>query len=241
VAKRKPDRGPDDTSARLTRAETILGHHFDDQELLKRALTHPSAVEDRDPSAYYERLEFLGDSIVGFVIAEELYHRFPHMPEGGMTRIKVSAVAGSILAAVSSELGLADVLILGESELGTGRRGLASALENVYEALTAALYLDAGLEAARQWVLSTLGPLISEEVASYPENPKSALQEIVQSRGESPVYRIVSQDGPPHARVFTAQVEVAGQVLGTGSGHTKKEAEAAAAASAIEASEALPG
>ncbi len=235
MAKRKPETPEADLATKLAIAERILGHHFDDQQLLQRALTHPSAVEDRDPTCYYERLEFLGDSIVGFFIAEELYTRFPLMPEGGMTRIKVSAVAGSVLASVSAELGLSDALILGESELGTGRRGLNSALENVFEALVAALYLDAGIDVARRWVLATLGPLISEEVASYPENPKSALQEIVQSRGESAVYRIDSQEGPPHARVFTASVEVAGEVIGTGSGRTKKEAEAAAATAALEA------
>ncbi len=220
---------------RLALAQRILGHDFADQQLLQRALTHPSAVEDRDPSSYYERLEFLGDSIVGFLVSEELYHRFPHMPEGGMTRIKVSVVAGSVLANVSAELGLAEALILGESEIGTGRRGLNSALENVFEALVAALYLDAGIDTARRWVHATLGPLISEEVAAFPENPKSALQELVQSHGESPRYRIDSQDGPPHARVFTASVEVDGVAVGSGTGHTKKEAEAAAAAAALEA------
>jgi len=237
VPGRKPETPDADLAAKLEIAQRIVGHRFKDQELLRRALTHPSAVEDRDPTCYYERLEFLGDSIVGFFIAEELYTRFPLMAEGGMTRIKVSAVAGSVLASVAAQLGLSDALILGESELGTGRRGLNSALENVFEALVAALYLDAGIDEARRWVLATLGPLISEEVASYPENPKSALQEIVQSRGESAVYRIDSQEGPPHARVFKASVEVAGAVIGTGSGRTKKEAEAAAAAAALEAVE----
>jgi len=237
VARRKHDTPTTAIPERLALAERILGHHFRDQELLQRALTHPSAVEDRNPSLYYERLEFLGDSIVGFLIAEELYCRFPHMPEGGMTRIKVSIVAGSVLANVASELGLSDALILGDSEIGTGRRGLNSALENVFEALVAALYLDAGIDAARAWVQATLTPLISEEVASYPENPKSALQELVQSQGESPRYRIDSQEGPPHARVFTASVEVDGQVIGSGTGRTKKEAEAAAAAAALEALE----
>jgi len=234
VAKHKTSTESVSVPEKLAIAERVLDHRFEDRELLQRALTHPSAVEDRDPSSYYERLEFLGDSIVGFVIAEEVYRRFPDLPEGGMTRIKVSVVAGSVLAGVSANLGLTDALILGESEIGTGRRGLASALENTFEALVAALYLDAGLDAARAWVLGVLGPLIFEEAAASPENPKSALQELLQARGESPSYRIESQDGPPHERVFTAIVEVEGEPLGAGCGRTKKEAEAAAAASALD-------
>jgi ribonuclease-3 len=236
VARRKTSAEPD-VEAKLSVAERIIGHRFADRELLRRALTHPSAVEEKDPSLYYERLEFLGDSILGFVIAEDLFERFPQMPEGGMTRIKVSVVAGTVLSGVAEELGLADALILGESELGTGRRGLASALENTYEALVAALYLDSGLPAARAWVMTTLGPLISEGAAHTPENPKSALQEMIQSRGEVVVYRIDTVEGPPHERVFTSVVEVGGTECGRGSGRSKKEAEAAAAKAALEALE----
>lgn len=219
---------------RMSVAERAVGHRFKDRALLLTALTHPSAVEDRAPGLYYERLEFLGDPIIGFVIAEELYRRFPELDEGGMTRIKVSLVAGTTLAGVAGGLGLEQAIIFGESVKRTGTRGLASALENVYEALTAALYLDAGLERAREWVLSTLGPLISPDAAQTPENPKSLLQELVQARGATPTYRIPSQSGPPHARIFTAVVEVGGEVLGEGHGRSKKEAEAAAAAAAIQ-------
>jgi ribonuclease III len=215
-------------------AERTLGHEFSDRTLLQAALTHPSAAEDKDPAAYYERLEFLGDSIVGLVISEEVYRRFPDLTEGGMTRIKVSVVSGSTLANVAGELGLESAIMFGESEKGTGQRGLASALENVYEALTAALYLDADFETARRWVLATLGPLISSEAADSPENPKSLLQEVVQAKGATPVYRIATQSGPPHDRTFTAVVEVSGDVIGEGHGRSKKEAEAAAAAAAIE-------
>lgn len=220
---------------KLRVAEKILGRKFADRDLLQRALTHPSAVADRDPGAYYERLEFLGDSIVGFVIAEEVYRRYPSMPEGGMTRIKVSLVAGTVLAEVARNLGLADAIILGSSERGTGGRGMVSALEDCFEALVAALYLDAGLDVTREWVLSALGPRISEEVAESPENPKSAFQELVQAHGESPTYRILGHVGPPHDRTFSAVVEVAGKVVGEGSGRSKKEAEAAAAKAAVEA------
>jgi ribonuclease-3 len=234
VRANKPEALPDEAARRVELVERALGHSFADKGLALRALTHPSAVEGRDPDAYYERLEFLGDSIVGFVIAEELYRRFPSMDEGGMTRIRVSVVSRSALGQVGGQLGLADAIVVGRSEKGTGGRGLKSALGNVYEALVAALYLDAGIDVARRWVLETLGPLVSEDVALTSESPKSELQETLQARGEVPVYRPISQEGPPHARTFTVDVEVAGKVMGSGSGPTKKQAEAAAAASALE-------
>lgn len=224
----------DEHEARLDLAERVLGHRFADRDLLQQALTHPSACEERDPSRYYERLEFLGDSILGFLIAEEVYRRFPDMAEGGMTRIKVSIVAGSVLTSVADELGLADCLILGDSVRATGTRGMTSALENTFEALTAALYLDAGLDAARGWVQRTLAPLISAEAAATPESPKSLLQEVLQAGGSAPSYRIVEIGGPPHDRTFTAVVEVDGSVIGRGCGRSKKEAEAVAAAAALE-------
>jgi ribonuclease-3 len=142
-----------------------------------------------------------------------------------------------VLASVAQSTGLEDTIVLGESELRSGRRGRVSALEDTYEALTAALFLDAGMEAAREWVLSTLGPLISEDVAATPANPKSVLQERIQACGEAPVYRITGHEGPPHDRSFTAVVEVGGKVTGSGSGRSKREAEAAAAAAALEAME----
>ncbi len=221
-------------------AERILGRAFGDRELLRVALTHPSAVESRAVEGVYERLEFLGDAVLGFIICEEAYQRFPHMREGGMTRIKVSLVAGTVLSGVARDLGLADAIIVGESERGTGGRGLASALENAYEALTAALYLDGGIDVAREWVLSTLGPLITEDVAETPENPKSQLQELVQAKGQSAAYTTLSEQGPPHDRAFTVAVDVAGKRLGEGTGRTKREAEAAAAGAALRTLETGP-
>ena len=226
-----------DDESRMALAEKILGRTFTDRGLLRLALTHPSAVENGAIEGFYERLEFLGDSVLGFIISEETFRRFPQMREGGMTRVKVSLVAGSVLSGVARELGLADALIVGDSERGTGGRGLTSALENTYEALTAAIYLDAGIDAAREWVLTTLGPLITEDTAASPENPKSMLQEIVQARGQSPVYETLSADGPPHDRTFSVAVDIAGERLGIGSGRTKREAEAVAAAIAIKALE----
>ncbi|MCL2504188.1 MAG: ribonuclease III [Coriobacteriia bacterium] len=213
-------------------AEGILGHSFADRELLVRALTHPSATADTTGESF-ERLEFLGDALLAAIIAEELYHRFPDLTEGGLTRIRVSLVSGSTLSEAARQCGLGDAIFYGDSELKSGGRGVASALEDVYEAVTAALYLDAGRQAAREWVMRTLGPLISADAASAPENPKSLLQELVQAKGAIPAYRIVGQSGPPHDREFTAVVEIEGAVVGQGQGRSKREAEAAAAAEAL--------
>lgn len=221
-------------AGRVRRAEEILGHSFADKSLIEAAITHPSALDNGDRvSLGYERLEFLGDSIVGSIIAREVFDRFPEMNEGGMTRIKVSVVAGSTLSDVSAELGVADCIIFGGSEVGTGRRGLHSALENVYESMVAALYLDAGPEVARAWVLSTLGDRILEESAAEPESPKSTLQEILQEHRITPTYRIVEEVGPPHDRTFTAVVLSGDDPVGRGCGRSKKEAESAAALDAM--------
>jgi ribonuclease-3 len=214
-------------------AQKVTGHEFADAELLAQALTHPSALDDRAAQARYERLEFLGDSVIGFLVAEEAFKRFPDMPEGGMTRIKISVVNGRVMSEVADAIGLGEAIVVGESITAAGGRGRRSVLENTFEALTAALYLDAGMAETRRWVLRTLGPLIDPACAESPENPKSALQEICQARGDSPAYRITGQVGPPHERSFSAEVMLNGEVIGTGEGRTKREAEAGAAEAAL--------
>ena len=216
---------------KINRIQQILGYEFKDLELLKSAITHPSAVEGKPVSAGYERLEFLGDSVVGFIVSEELFERFPDMDEGGLTRLKVSLISGESLAAAAAERGFADVIVFGLSERGTGSRGLHSALENVYEAVTGALYLDGGLEVARRWVLETLQPHLAPWRAALPENPKSLLQEKTQADlRETPRYELVSTGGPAHKPTFVCECIVGDRAVGRGEGSSKKEAEAAAAA-----------
>ncbi|MDR1088589.1 MAG: ribonuclease III [Coriobacteriales bacterium] len=221
---------------RLTRAEQMLDYEFRDRELLLLALTHPSASEGNRQSAMgsYERLEFLGDAILGAIISRELYDRYPNLDEGALTRLKVSAVAGQTLARLAGELGLEKLVVFGSSERGTGKRGLQSALENVYEALVAALAIDGGTEAAERFVLRTLAPMINTRAAREPENPKSMLQEMLQAEGVTPTYEIIDTDGPPHNRQFTARVLADEQALAAGSGHSKKDAEMQAATRALE-------
>ena len=219
---------------KIAKAEEILGYEFKDKPLLGAAITHPSAL-DREKSLYnYERLEFLGDSILGAITAAYLFKTFPDLDEGGLTRLKVSLVSGASLSKVAKDEGIEDCIIFGESETGTDRRGLKSALENVYESLVAALYLDGGMEAAQAWIERSLLVHADKSLALEPESPKSSLQELLQSRGKQFVYEIVGYDGPPHARTFTAQVLVDGEAVGEGSGPSKKRAEAAAAKAALE-------
>ena len=181
----------------------------------------------------YERLEFLGDSILGALVANAAFHQFPELDEGGLTRIKVALVSGASLSEVAEKLGFADVIVFGSSETGTGRRGLHSALENVYEAVVAALFLDGGIDAAWAFVDRTLMPKMSLDLAREPENPKSALQEKLQEGGITPTYRLVETQGPPHDRTFVAQVYAGDKGLAQGVGRTKKEAESQAAKSTL--------
>ena len=219
---------------RIGVAEGILGHVFEDKGLLLAALTHPSAVEGHSIADSYERLEFLGDSILGAIVSYRAFHAYPTLDEGGLTRIKVSLVSGASLAKTAKALGFADLIVFGSSETGTGKRGLHSALENVYEACVAALYLDGGLEVAAAFVDRTLIVSMSRDMAKEPENPKSVLQERLQEDGITPTYRLIETQGPPHDRTFVTQVCVGTKSIGKGVGRTKKESESQAAESALE-------
>lgn len=220
---------------RVIAVEKIVGHHFSNQKLVVSAITHPSAVEGRPVSESYERLEFLGDSIVGAIVATELFERFPQMDEGELTRLKISLVSGPMLSEVADSLGVGQLIVFGESERGTGARGLRSALENVYESLVGALYLDTGYEVTHAFVLRTLGPHITPQIAERPISPKSRLQEVVQRDFKcAPVYKLEEECGPAHAPTFVSAVLVEGKRVGRGSGGSKKESETIAAEEALD-------
>ena len=218
---------------KLRLAQQIIGYRFTCEQLLLSAITHPSATEGKSVRYSYERLEFLGDSILGAIVSTVAFDRFHDLDEGGLTRIKVALVSGSSLAAVAESLGFAELIVFGSSETGTGKRGLHSALENVYEAVVAALFLDGGLPAAVDFVERTLVPRMSLDMASEPENPKSALQEKLQEDGITPTYELVDTQGPPHDRTFVAEVFAGETGLARGTGRTKKEAESQAAKSTL--------
>lgn len=219
---------------RVAEAERICGHHFEHQELIAAALTHPSAAEGKSVSASYERLEFLGDSILGAIVATDLFERFPDMDEGALTQAKISLVSGKMLSSVAEKLGVAPLIVMGESEKGTGARGMHSALENVYEALVGALYLDAGYRVTHEFVMRTLGPEVSPALARKPISPKSRLQEVAQRDMRcGPEYKLVAEEGPAHDPTFTSVVMVDGRRIGRGSGPSKKSSESAAAIDAL--------
>lgn len=220
---------------RVAAAEKIVNHHFENRDLIVSAITHPSAVEGKPVSASYERLEFLGDSVLGAIVATDLFEKFPGMDEGELTTLKVSLVSGFTLSQVGEEIGIGPLIVFGESEKGTGARGMHSALENVYESIVGALYLDAGYETTHEFVSRTLSPYMKPGLATKPLNPKSRLQEVTQRDLKcAPEYKLVSEEGPAHKPVFTSVVFVDGRRVGRGKGASKKESEGAAALDALE-------
>jgi ribonuclease-3 len=210
-----------------------IGYAFRDEKLMENALTHSSYANERGKSRAFsnERLEFLGDSVLGFVTAEYLFEKYPSRPEGEMTRIRAELVCEQSLAATAEALELGSVLLLGKGEEQNGGRTRKSILADAVEALLAAIYLDGGIVPARAFVLDHILAEKPTELTDY----KTALQELVQSTGGvSPQYKIIDEYGPDHAKTFVARVEIEGEPAGEGSGRTKKEAEQSAAKAAME-------
>ena len=229
----------DDTAAGLATLEDTLGHHFAKKDLLIEALTHPSAVRRRGISKRgYERLEFLGDRVLGLVIAELLWRRFPNEAEGELTRRHTHLVRREALAEVAEVVGLGSRLIASPGEDAAGVRENASILSDVCEAVIAALYLDGGLEAARRFIGKGWQSRLTSSQGAPPRDPKTALQEFVQARGlPLPAYRTIAAEGPAHRRKFTITVNVEGLegATATAEGSSKHAAEIAAAAAALSA------
>lgn len=213
------------------------GIYLADLSLIDRALTHPSYAYEADSRGDdYERLEFLGDSVIGLYVVEYLYNSFPAMAEGDMTKIKSEVVSQAALSAVAMRLGLNRLLNLGKGEVLSHGRRKPSILADAYEALVGALYLSAPPDATKDFVMASLEPMISEIVArGNLENYKSLLQKIALERfGENPTYRLLNKKGPPHDTIFIVGVELAGRLYGRGTGRSRKDAEMRAAQKTIE-------
>ena len=225
-------------ASQLTAVEVRLGYRFKDRGLLEHALTHKSRAAE-DPSggvADNESLEFLGDAVVGFIVADLLYREFPEFTEGPKSKAKAALVSTTALADLSRTLGLGDDLLLGKGEAKTGGRAKPALLADVFEAVVAAIYLDGGVAAARTFVEHQLRALVASVRAStaFGRDHKSALQEMLQAQGRMlPNYRVASESGPDHEKRFQVDAMVDGVVLATGSGKTKKEAEQEAARLAL--------
>lgn len=217
--------------------QRLLGVPFQSVDLLVAALTHPSFANEHpeDPAPTNERLEFLGDAVLGAIVAESLYTRFPHVQEGRLTEWRSALVCGPTLSRVATDVvDLGPWLRLGRGEEQTGGREREGNLERAYEALVGAIYLDRGLEAAAAFVHRTLGDEF-EALARDPGvlNPKGTLQQLAQDSLGRPDYRLVDQQGPEHDRQFTVEVYLRGERLGQGRAGTKQEAEKEAARQAL--------
>ena len=223
---------------RLHELEQHLDYTFHDLRLLRAALYHSSyANEHRAQSvSSNERLEFLGDAVLGFVSADYLYRKHPDLPEGELTRIRAALVCEDSLHEVAQRLHLGDFLMLGKGEESGGGRHRPSILADAVEAVLAAVYLDGGIDEARALVHRILLEKEPEQVVeSRRRDCKTELQELVQRKPNQELrYELVSESGPDHAKVFTVAVMLNGHVVGLGSGHSKKEAEQSAARTALE-------
>ncbi|MBI2921034.1 MAG: ribonuclease III [Planctomycetes bacterium] len=218
---------------RLRTLEEALEVHFSHPEYLLHALVHSSAKDES--LACNERMEFLGDSVLGMVISEHLFQLFPNHPEGELSSIKSVVVSAHSLAQCAKTLALADHVILGKGILQK-KTIPDSVLANALEAVVAAIYLDGGLEPARRFVLRILEPRIEEVLTDrHQKNYKSLLQHLTQKELQSiPAYRVEKESGPDHEKEFEVSVEVAGRRYGPGGGKTKKDAEQQAARIALE-------
>lgn len=219
----------------LSELEAALGYFYQDKDLARTALSHTSYANEvfKDALRSYERLEFLGDSILGFVSAEYLYHTFPTKQEGELTKIRAELVCEKNLADVARQIHLGDYLLLGNGEEQCGGRKRASILCDVMEALIAASYIDGGFSAAKGIITRLILPKLATVVNTH--DYKTELQELVQrKRGQNLSYELIGEQGPDHCKEFSVRVLLNGSEVGRGTGTSKKRAEQAAAAQAIQ-------
>ena len=221
-----------------SKLEGVLGYTFNNRDLLVRALTHRSYVnESNDTDKDNQRLEFLGDAVLGLVLTELLFARHPDYTEGALSKLKSQLVCEPALATIAARIELGSYLRLGKGEESSGGREKASVLADAYEALLAAVHLDGGFESARRLIRSQhADPLQGITSPSTGLDAKSKLQEHLQrDSGVRPTYHILEATGPHHARRFSVSVSLGEEVLGVGEGSSKKEAQQAAAFAALHA------
>jgi ribonuclease-3 len=224
--------GPGDPSDALERCQHVLDHHFEDASLLREALTHASGANDRLSSN--ERLEFLGDAILGAVVCDLLYRRYPDYLEGELTRIKSQVVSRRTCAKLTRALGLDRFLVLGKGMV-VQQQTPSSVQADVFESLVGAIYLDGGMRAARRFITRHLGPEIEAAVAEVGgSNHKSQLQQVAQRQfGATPTYLLLDEKGPDHSKCFKIAARVGAQRYSPAWGPTKKDAEQRAALNAL--------
>jgi len=216
----------------------MLGVSFDDVALLEQALVHGSYINENPGFALAsnERLEFLGDAVLGLVVAEKLYQDFPHLAEGEMTKLRAALVCQDTLSRMAKTIRLGDYLYLGKGEEASGGRHKLTNLAAVLEAVIAGIFLDKGSSTARSFILRLLDVELQRAVGQGAVvDYKTELQELIQARGQqAPTYHLIEATGPDHSKIFTVEVRGGKTVLGSGSGKSKKVAETEAARSALE-------
>ena len=218
----------------MEQLQNNLGYHFKNPALLARALTHSSYANERHvDTGDNERLEFLGDSVLGFITAEYLFANHRDFPEGELTKLRAYAVCEKSLFSYAEEIGLGNYLKLGKGEERTGGRTRPSVLSDAFEAVIVAIYLDGGMDEAKKFVLRFVVPYV--EAKPTFKDYKTMLQEVVQkNQGETLEYVLVSETGPDHDKCFTVEVHLNSNVIGRGVGGSKKKAEQNAAKEALE-------
>jgi ribonuclease-3 len=218
---------------KLNKLETILGYTFQNTGIINQALTHTSYINEENSGITLdnERLEFLGDAVINFVVSDYIYHLQPELDEGKLAKLKAVVVSESVLARQAKSIKLGDFLRLGKGELRSGGANRASILGDSFEAVIGALYLDGGIAVAQTFVLSQLQSTIDAVLQdTYTKDYKSLLQELAQSEcGTTPKYEVVRQSGPDHNKVFVVKVIIKDIDFGMGKGKSKKEAEQKAA------------
>lgn len=222
----------------MHKLEETIGYRFQNLKLLETALTHSSYANEKhgQDAESYERLEFLGDSILGLTAADFLYHHEPKLPEGRMTRLRAELVCEASLHKVALSLGLGEYMRLGRGEERTGGRERPSILADMVEAIIAALYLDGGLDVARRFIMDRVLKDAEITDAHRGADYKTELQELVQQQpGQLISYELIGESGPDHDKRFSFRVSINGKAAGEGTGRTKKEAEQMAAHAALEA------
>jgi len=221
--------GTDGAKAREALADR-LGWDVADADLLMKSLSHRSWCAETPGSGSNERLEFLGDAVLGLVVTDHLFRTYPHLPEGELAKVRASVVNSALLAEIAAEVDVGDALLLGKGEGASGGREKPSILADAMEALIGAVYLDRGWEAAVELIMRLLGDRMTEAAAGPGgQDYKTRLQELCARRFDQlPVYQI-TDEGPDHAKIFDALVMVGGRICGSGHGRSKKQAEQAAA------------
>ena len=221
----------------LQEFQEIIGYRFTDESYLKNALTHSSyANENRGKHVQYnERLEFLGDSVLGVIVSRYIFDNFPDLPEGKLTKMRAAVVCERSLWECAVNIDLGKYLILGHGEEHMGGRTRMSILADAFEALIAAIYLDSGMDTVREWVMGQLYETIMDAARGKMfKDYKTEFQEVVQKNGDVSIkYEVVSESGPDHDKVFVVNVYLNGEMMGSGEGSSKKKAEQQAAQNAL--------